>query len=363
MSRPKILSVFGTRPEAIKMAVLVKQLASSRQFEAKVCVTGQHRQMLDGVLELFEIEPDFDLNLMQAEQDLSDLTAHILQGLTPILKAFQPDFVLVHGDTTTALATSLAAFYQKIPLAHIEAGLRTSNLYSPFPEEANRRLISQLAHLHLAPTDQARTHLLRAGISPEQVFVTGNTVIDALQTILQKKPQNPPLAGSKKLLVTVHRRENLGQGIDNLCQALRELVQTQPDLEIIFPLHLNPKVQAPVQQMLGGLSQVQLLPPQDYATFLALMQEAWAILTDSGGIQEEAAALGKPVLLMREQTERTENPNVVLVGTDSCKIVSQINRLLGDKAAYEELAQVQDLYGDGRASERIVGVLEGYFQY
>lgn len=376
----KILSVFGTRPEAIKMAPLVKALAEDRFFDAKVCVTAQHREMLDQVLELFEIKPDYDLNLMKSGQDLYDITSGVLLGLRDVLKEFQPDVVLVHGDTATTFAATLAAFYQQIPVGHIEAGLRTGNLYSPWPEEANRVLTGRLAGLHFAPTERNKKALLTDQVKPETITVTGNTVIDALQWVVNKTKQSPEfkkqildnLASSgleakalesRYVLVTGHRRENFGEGFESICQALNKLANANPETHFIYPVHLNPNVQEPVKRLLGKANNVHLIQPLGYEPFVYLMQHAYLVLTDSGGVQEEAPGLGKPVLVMRDTTERpeaVEAGTVKLVGTDASLIVSEVQTLLDDKNIYQQMSQAHNPYGDGKASLRICEFLKGF---
>jgi UDP-N-acetylglucosamine 2-epimerase (non-hydrolysing) len=368
----KLLVVFGTRPEAIKMAPLVKTLKESRKLEVKVCVTAQHRQMLDQVLNLFDITPDFDLNLMRAGQTLTQLTCNILQGMEGVFDQYKPDWVLVHGDTTTTLGTSLAAYYQQIGVAHIEAGLRTHNLYSPWPEEANRQLTGRLASLHFAPTKQAQTNLLQEGVDAATVHVTGNTVIDALLNVSHRldadatlnsqiAAQFPYLEGSKRLvLVTGHRRENFGVGFESMCHAMRDIA-AQPSVQVVYPVHLNPNVQEPVRRILGDVSNVHLVEPLDYLPFAYLMKRSHIILTDSGGIQEEAPSLGKPVLVMRENTERPEAVSagtVRLVGTDRYKIVRETLHLLNDESAYQQMSYAHNPYGDGQACQRICNTFE-----
>ncbi|MDB5868353.1 MAG: hypothetical protein JWP96_685 [Polaromonas sp.] len=364
----KILLVFGTRPEAIKMAPLVKTLQAQPAFEVKVCVTAQHRHMLDQVLGLFDIEPDFDLNLMRPGQDLYDISSGVLLGLKPVLMQWRPDAVLVHGDTSTTFAASLAAFYQRIPVGHVEAGLRTGNLYSPWPEEANRKLTSALAHWHFAPTATSRGNLLREGIAPEHIHVTGNTVIDALLQVREKivgsavlrqqfEADFSVLDPAKRLvLVTGHRRENFGEGFEQICQALARIAKDNANVQVVYPVHLNPQVQEPVRRLLAGVDNVHLIEPLDYLPFVYLMDRSTLILTDSGGIQEEAPSLGKPVLVMRDTTERpeaVEAGTVRLVGTNADEIVSQASLLLGNAKAYEAMAFAHNPYGDGFACERI----------
>jgi len=370
----KILLVFGTRPEAIKMAPLVKTLQAQAEFEVKVCVTAQHRQMLDQVLQLFDIQPDFDLNLMKPGQDLYDITSGVLLGLKGVLEQWRPDAVLVHGDTSTTFAASLAAFYQRIPVGHVEAGLRTGNLYSPWPEEANRKLTTALAHWHFAPTATSRANLLNEGVPSSAIYVTGNTVIDALLQVREKIVGNTPLrqqfeqdfnflAPHKRLvLVTGHRRENFGQGFEQICQALARIARSHADVEVVYPVHLNPQVQEPVRRLLGGIGNVHLIAPLDYLPFVYLMDKSTLILTDSGGIQEEAPSLGKPVLVMRDTTERPEAVQagtVRLVGTDADEIATQASLLLNDAEAYQAMAFAHNPYGDGHACERIAQALLG----
>ncbi|MFH7829171.1 non-hydrolyzing UDP-N-acetylglucosamine 2-epimerase [Kluyvera chengduensis] len=369
----KVLTVFGTRPEAIKMAPLVHALAKDPHFEAKVCVTAQHREMLDQVLNLFSIVPDYDLNIMSPGQGLTEITCRILQGLKPVLESFKPDVVLVHGDTTTTAAASLAAFYQRIPVGHVEAGLRTGDLYSPWPEEANRTLTGHLAMYHFAPTENSRQNLLRENLSDKRIFVTGNTVIDALfwvrDRVMNDKALNTDLSlrfpflnsGKKMILVTGHRRESFGQGFEKICHALAEIAASNPDVQIVYPVHLNPNVSEPVNRILGHIDNVMLIEPQEYLPFVWLMNHAWLILTDSGGIQEEAPSLGKPVLVMRETTERPEAIDagtVRLVGTDSQRIVDEVTRLLRDEEEYQRMSRAHNPYGDGRACERILSALK-----
>ena len=369
----KVLTVFGTRPEAIKMAPLVHALAKDPHFEAKVCVTAQHREMLDQVLNLFSIVPDYDLNIMSPGQGLTEITCRILQGLKPVLESFKPDVVLVHGDTTTTAAASLAAFYQRIPVGHVEAGLRTGDLYSPWPEEANRTLTGHLAMYHFAPTENSRQNLLRENLPDSRIFVTGNTVIDALFWVRDRvmndealrtelSERYPFLSNDKKMiLVTGHRRESFGQGFEKICHALAEIAATNPDVQIVYPVHLNPNVSEPVNRILGHIDNVMLIDPQEYLPFVWLMNHAWLILTDSGGIQEEAPALGKPVLVMRETTERPEAVDagtVRLVGTDSRRIVDEVTRLLRDEDEYQRMSRAHNPYGDGRACERILLALK-----
>jgi len=369
----KVLSIFGTRPEAIKMAPVVKELQKhSDVFESKVCVTAQHRQMLDQVLDLFEISPDYDLNIMQQGQNLTDVTCRVLQELIPVLEEFSPDMILVHGDTTTCMATSLAAFYRQIPVCHVEAGLRTGNIYSPWPEEMNRKLTGAIATLHFAPTEQAQINLLNEGVKDEVISVTGNTVIDALLEVNHKLQTDSVLKQQmaeqlsfinpekRLVLVTGHRRENLGEGFESICLALKTIVESHPDVEVVYPVHLNPKVQEPVKRILADTTGIHLIDPLDYLPFVYLMSKSSLILTDSGGIQEEAPSLGKPVLVMRDTTERPEAVAagiVKLVGTDCNKIVSEVNLLLNDEIAYKRMSQAHNPYGDGKASRKIAKFL------
>lgn len=368
----KTLCVFGTRPEAIKMAPLALRLANDPRFDARVCVTGQHRQMLDQVLELFGVRPEYDLDIMKQGQDLTDITTAILSGMRRVLKEFKPDVVLVHGDTSTTLAATLAAYYQQIPVAHVEAGLRTGNLYSPWPEEANRKLTGALAALHFAPTRQSGANLIAEGIPEERIAVTGNTVIDALQQVVARIDNDPALRESlaahfpylsrdrRIVLVTGHRRESFGGGFERICHALRETAQRHPDVDIVYPVHLNPQVREPVNRILHGISNIYLVEPLEYLSFVYLMNESYLILTDSGGIQEEAPSLGKPVLVMRDTTERpeaVEAGSVRLVGTDQTSISSGISLLLDDRSAYDAMSFAHNPYGDGMACERIVDAL------
>ncbi|HAT8543407.1 non-hydrolyzing UDP-N-acetylglucosamine 2-epimerase [Vibrio vulnificus] len=372
MSKKKVLTVFGTRPEAIKMAPLVHALAADERFEAKCCVTAQHREMLDQVLELFEITPDYDLNLMKAGQTLNEVTARILLELKPVLQEFKPDVVLVHGDTATTFAASLAAYYEQIAVGHVEAGLRTGNIYSPWPEEANRKLTGALTKYHFAPTETSQQNLLQENYSEENIFVTGNTVIDALLMVKEKIEQDadlkatlaaqfPYLDENKKLiLVTGHRRESFGGGFERICEALAQTAKQHPEVQILYPMHLNPNVREPVNRILGSVENVLLIEPQQYLPFIYLMDRAHIILTDSGGIQEEAPSLGKPVLVMRDTTERPEAVaagTVKLVGTDVEKIVSNLNTLLSDSEAYQAMSFAHNPYGDGKACQRILDSL------
>lgn len=354
------------------MAPLVKELQKSRNFEVKVCVTAQHRQMLDQVLQLFDITPDFDLDLMRPGQSLTQLTCNILQGMEGVFSQYKPDWVLVHGDTSTTLGASLAAYYQQVKVAHIEAGLRTHNLYSPWPEEANRQITGRLTCLHFAPTKQAQSNLLQEGVEASSITVTGNTVIDALISVSQRIDQDgtlhqqladqfPFLDKTKRLvLVTGHRRENFGAGFESMCLAMQDIA-ADPSVQVLYPVHLNPQVQEPVRRILGNTSNVHLIAPLDYLPFVYLMKQSYLILTDSGGVQEEAPSLGKPVLVMRNTTERPEAVaagTVKLVGTDRNKIVTETRRLLADLMAYQAMARAHNPYGDGLACQRIRETLE-----
>ncbi|EKK08902.1 UDP-N-acetylglucosamine 2-epimerase [Acinetobacter baumannii Naval-72] len=369
----KILIVFGTRPEAIKMAPLVKEFQKdTNNFETKVCVTAQHRQMLDQVLEIFDIKPDYDLNIMKPEQDLYDITSNVLIGMKSVLNDFEPDVVLVHGDTTTTLSASLAAFYAKIKVGHVEAGLRTNDIYSPWPEEGNRQLTGILANYHFAPTQQSEENLLKEGKKQQDIYVTGNTVIDALMYVLQRIENQPTLKEKIKskiskqyqldeerkiILVTGHRRENFGQGFINICEGLKELAKNNPDIDIVYPVHLNPNVQKPVNEILSDLTNVYLIDPLQYEEFIYMMNESYFIITDSGGIQEEAPSLGKPVLVMRDTTERpeaVEAGTVRLVGIDKNTLIKEAQKLIDSKIEYEKMAKAHNPYGDGRACARIV---------
>lgn len=368
----RTLCVFGTRPEAIKMAPLALMLAQDPRFDAKVCVTGQHRQMLDQVLQLFDIRPDFDLDIMKPGQDLTDITTAILTGMKRVLSELKPDIVLVHGDTSTTLATTLAAYYQQIPVAHVEAGLRTGNLYSPWPEEANRKLTGALASIHFAPTELSRRNLSSEGIPSGRIEITGNTVIDALKEVVARIERTPALSNElsqkfaflqpdrRVVLVTGHRRESFGGGFERICHGLRETALRHPDVDIVYPVHLNPQVREPVNRLLSDIPNIHLIEPLDYLPFVYLMNRAYLILTDSGGIQEEAPSLGKPVLVMRDTTERpeaVEAGTVKLVGTDEQLIADGITRLLTDRSAYDSMSFAHNPYGDGKACERIVAAL------
>ncbi|MDD9179622.1 MULTISPECIES: non-hydrolyzing UDP-N-acetylglucosamine 2-epimerase [Aliivibrio] len=372
MNKKRILTVFGTRPEAIKMAPLVHALANDERFEAKVCVTAQHREMLDQVLELFEITPDYDLDLMKEGQTLNDITARILLEIKPVLQEFKPDVVLVHGDTATTFATSLAAYYEQIDVGHVEAGLRTGNIYSPWPEEANRRLTGVLTRYHFAPTETSEQNLIKENFNSQSVSVTGNTVIDALLMVKKKIDNNtdlkrelasqfPFLNSTKKLiLVTGHRRESFGGGFERICEALAITAKQHPNVQILYPMHLNPNVREPVNRILSHIENIYLIEPQQYLPFIYLMDRSDIILTDSGGIQEEAPSLGKPVLVMRDTTERPEAVaagTVSLVGTDVEKIVKALDTLLMNEDEYKKMSFAHNPYGDGQACLRILNEL------
>lgn len=371
----KVLTVFGTRPEAIKMAPVIQALADDNAFDAKVCVTAQHRQMLDQVLDIFAIHPDFDLNLMKPRQDLSDITCNVLHGMSGVYRQWRPDIVLVHGDTTTTLATSLSAYYARIIVGHVEAGLRTFNKYSPWPEELNRRLTGAIADIHFAPTEQARANLLREGVEGKTIHITGNTVIDALLHVVERVRGDLVLRkrceelfacidpAKRLILVTGHRRENFGLGFENICHALAEIAK-RGDVQVVYPMHLNPSVQEPVRRILANVSNICLIPPQDYLPFVYLMERCTLVITDSGGVQEEAPSLGKPVLVMRDTTERpeaVEAGTVQLVGTDRNAIVRETRRLLDNPAVYEKMSRAHNPYGDGRAAHRICNILKSSF--
>ncbi len=377
--------VFGTRPEAIKMCPLVKEFEKyPEDFKTVVCVTGQHREMLDQVLNLFEITPDYDLNIMKHGQDLYDVTARVLVGLRDVLKEVQPDVVLVHGDTTTSTASALAAFYQQIPVGHVEAGLRTHNIYSPWPEEMNRQITGRIAEYNFAPTPLSEKNLLSEGIKPDSITVTGNTVIDALYMVVDKIKNNQTLGdelkgilansgydverlsdGKKLVLITGHRRENFGDGFINMCSAIKSLNEKYPDVDFVYPMHLNPNVRKPIHEVFGedlrGLKNMFFIEPLEYLSFVYLMEKSTIVLTDSGGIQEEAPGLGKPVLVMRDTTERPEAleaGTVKLVGTNYDKIVSEVSALLDDAAYYDKMSKAVNPYGDGLACKRIVDALK-----
>jgi UDP-N-acetylglucosamine 2-epimerase (hydrolysing) len=372
----RVLSVFGTRPEAIKMAPVIHELKRRRGVDARVCVTAQHRQMLDQVLQLFNIVPHYDLNLMRPSQTLVEVTAGVLRGVGEVLEQFTPDLVLVHGDTTTTLAASLSAFYRHVPVGHVEAGLRTSNIDSPWPEEMNRRVTDTIASLYFAPTKQAYQNLLAEGIDSRRIELTGNTVIDALLEVVQRLRTDESLRrdvgaafpflddGRRMILVTGHRRENFGEKFNQFCSALRRIAIDRPDVRLVYAVHLNPEVQRPVRRILTGLRNVSLIDPQDYLPFIYLMMNATLIVTDSGGIQEEAPALGKPVLVTRDTTERPEAieaGTARLVGTDTDSIVEAVGTLLDDEAEYSKMAKAHNPYGDGHAAARIVHAIEARF--
>ncbi len=373
----KILIVFGTRPEAIKMVPLIKEFQKVKDFKLKICVTAQHREMLDQVLKIFDITQDYDLNIMKSRQNLYDITANILLGMENVLSEFKPDLVLVHGDTTTTFSATLASFYQKIDVGHIEAGLRTGNIYSPWPEEANRKLTGVLAKYHFAPTTMAKNNLLKEGIKDENIAITGNTVIDTLFLMLEKIKNDKNLQNkiystlktnnlaidvqhSRFILVTGHRRENFGKGFLDVCNALKEIALSNKNIDIIYPVHLNPNVQKPVFEILSNIKNIHLINPLEYPEFVYLMEKSYLILTDSGGIQEEAPSLGKPVLVLRDTTERPEAVvagTVKLVGTNKEKIVNETQKLLNSKSEYVKMAKAINPYGDGKASSRIVRYL------
>jgi len=368
----RVLVVFGTRPEAIKMAPLVHALADDKRFDSKVCVTAQHREMLDQVLDLFEIKPDFDLDIMSPGQSLFEVTSRILNGMKDVLEGFKPDVVLVHGDTATTFAAALAAYYQQIPVGHVEAGLRTGDLYSPWPEEANRKLTGAITYYHFAPTETSRNNLRDESVPEEHITVTGNTVIDTLFWVRDKIDKAPKLASElasqysfldqnrKLILVTGHRRESFGGGFERICEALRSIAIQNPDCQVLYPVHLNPNVQEPVNRLLQDVENIHLIEPQDYLPFVYLMNRAYLILTDSGGIQEEAPSLGKPVLVMRDTTERPEAieaGTVKLVGTDVEVIVSEVNELMNNAKHYRRMSEAHNPYGDGNACQRILGAL------
>lgn len=369
----KVMTVFGTRPEAIKMAPVVLGLQKHPDFESIVCVTAQHREMLDQVLDIFDITPDYDLNIMKPGQNLYDVTTAVLHGVGEVVRKVKPDLVLVHGDTTTCFAAGLAAFYEQVPVGHVEAGLRTGNMAAPFPEEANRSLVGRLATWHFAPTERSRQNLLAENTPDERIVVTGNTVIDALLMVRDKVTEVDPEVwqnrfgdalytrmtdpARKMVLITGHRRENFGQGFIDLCNAIKRLAEDHPEWDLVYPVHLNPNVQKPVNEILGDLANVSLIPPQDYLPFVWLMNQCDIILTDSGGVQEEGPSLGKPVLVMRDVTERpeaVEAGTVRLVGTDEEKIYSGVKGILEDHALYEEMSRAHNPYGYGKAVERIL---------
>jgi UDP-N-acetylglucosamine 2-epimerase (non-hydrolysing) len=369
----KIISIFGTRPEAIKMAPVILEINKYPiLFESKVCVTAQHREMLDQVLSLFEIKPDYDLNIMGNSQTLTDITCKVLYGLELIFKEYKPDIVLVHGDTTTTLAASLAAYYQKIEVCHIEAGLRTGNIYSPWPEEINRKITTAITKIHFAPTDQARLNLLKEGVYDCQIKVTGNTVIDALKSVVEKLNRDQYLRekmeskfsflhpNKRIILVTGHRRENFGVGLESICEALKIILESQNDVQIVYPVHLNPIVQEPVQRILSNVKNIYLIQPQEYLSFVYLLSISYFIITDSGGVQEEAPSLGKPVLVVRDTTERPESVQagtVKLVGTNTSRIVEEANNILTNSLYYESMSKSTNPYGDGNSARYIIDSL------
>jgi UDP-N-acetylglucosamine 2-epimerase (non-hydrolysing) len=367
----RVLTIFGTRPEAVKMAPVIQTLAATPQIESRICVTAQHREMLDQVMDLFAIRPDVDLNLMRPNQSLAELTAEIMTHLDPVLAQIQPDWVLIQGDTTTAMAASLLGFYRRILIGHVEAGLRTGDKWQPFPEEINRRITGVVADLHFAPTQHSRKNLLAEGVPDWRISVTGNPAVDALQTITRMPPSNEAQAllekldirpgGQQLILVTAHRRENLGKPLENICQALRILAETYPErLQIIYPVHLHPNVQEPVHRLLGDVPNITLLPPLDYLPMVHLMKNATLVLTDSGGIQEEATSLKVPTLVLRDKTERPEGVTagvLKLVGTDTGYILAEARNLLENREAYLAMANVENPFGDGRAAEKIVKAL------
>lgn len=375
MHKKRILIVFGTRPEAIKMAPLVKELERETNFNVKVCVTAQHREMLDQVLKLFDIVPDYDLDLMKPGQNLFDITSEVLKGLRDVFLEYSPDLVLVHGDTTTSFVASLASYYMQIPIGHVEAGLRTDNLYSPWPEEGNRQLTGRLAQLHFAPTETAKNNLLKEGIDESKIFVTGNTVIDSLLIIknkLEEKSLNEELHNEidrlgyvinqdkKIILVTGHRRENFGEGFINICKFLKKIAQNYSDFDIVYPVHLNPNVRKPVFELLNDVDNVYLLQPMEYLPFMYLMNKSFLVITDSGGIQEEAPSIGKPVLVMRDTTERpeaVEAGTVRLIGTDVQKCVAETKKIIEDVEEYNVMARSINPYGDGDAAKRISKII------
>lgn len=372
----KVLSVFGTRPEAIKMAPLVNLLKSDDTIDSRVCVTGQHREMLDQVLRLFDITPEYDLAIMKAGQDLYDVATSILLNIKPVLRDFKPDIVLVHGDTSTTFAAALACYYEKIAVGHVEAGLRTGNIYSPWPEEANRKLTGAITTLHFAPTETSAQNLLRENILSTSIHITGNTVIDALHQVVSKIDRDTALSsdfaakfpygqnGRRLILVTGHRRESFGSGFENICAALKAIADQFPEADVVYPVHLNPNVREPVYRLLSQTPNVHLIEPQDYLPFVYLMSRSYLVLTDSGGIQEEAPSLGKPVLVMRDTTERPEAVaagTVKLVGTDTTKIVAEVSRLMTDQHYYDAMSFAHNPYGDGAACGRIVDSIKKYF--
>lgn len=367
MDKMKVLSVFGTRPETVKMAPLVKELKSRSEFESLVCVTAQHRQMLDQVLDAFSIVPDFDLDIMTPGQTLSDITAKVLKGLETVIAQVKPDIVLVHGDTTTTFAGALAAFYSQTAIGHVEAGLRTHRKYSPYPEEANRQFVGCIADLHFAPTELSRENLLREGKNPDSIIVTGNTAIDALQTTVREDFDDELLRwakGSRLIVLTAHRRENLGEPMRGMFRAIKRITDEHPDIKVVYPVHLNPVVRQAADDILAGNERIRLIEPLEVIEFHNLLSRSYLILTDSGGIQEEAPSLGKPVVVLRDTTERPEGIDagtLKLAGTDENKIYSIIKELVEDEDVYRRMSQAKNPYGDGRASKRIADALTGYF--
>lgn len=370
----KVLVVIGTRPEAIKIAPVVKALGGQSKIQLKLCVTAQHREMLDQVLEFFAIAPDFDLNTMQPNQDLADVTSRVLRGMKGVIKSFRPELVLVHGDTNTTFATALAAYYERIPVGHVEAGLRTGDIYSPWPEEANRRLTTSLSSLHFAPTESSKKNLLREGVEDQSIFVTGNTVIDALLMTRKRISEDEELesqlrgnfswldSSEKLILVTGHRRENFGNGLNEICDALKSL-SVRKDIRIVYPVHLNPQVKEPVYSILGNNDKVRLIEPLEYHEFVYLMDRSYLILTDSGGVQEEAPTLGKPVLVMRDSTERpeaVEAGTARLVGANRQRIEAAVNSLLDNESDYQAMSRAINPYGDGKSSKRIVSIISAW---
>jgi UDP-N-acetylglucosamine 2-epimerase (non-hydrolysing) len=370
----RVLFIFGTRPEAIKMAPLIREVRKSNRLEARICVTAQHRQMLDQVLRIFGIVPDYDLNIMTSNQTLFGITAKIIEKLQEILAKEKPDLVVVQGDTTTTFAGALASYYTRAKVAHIEAGLRTRNKFAPFPEEINRRITSVIADIHLPPTEWARENLIRENVDPKDIYVTGNTVIDALLHVVDLLRKTKPDFGSlfkgidltkRVVLITGHRRENFGEGFRNICESISELAVRFPDVEFVYPVHFNPNVREPVNRILSGIANVHLIEPLDYEPFVHAMDRSYIILTDSGGVQEEAPSLGKPVLVMRDTTERPEAVSagtVKLVGTDKRKIIDGVAALLTDEKEYAAMSRAHNPYGDGKASERIVKIFEDYLE-
>jgi UDP-N-acetylglucosamine 2-epimerase (non-hydrolysing) len=380
--KKNILIVFGTRPEAIKMAMVVKELKKVEDFNTKVCVTAQHREMLDQVLEIFNIAPDYDLNIMSKNQDLFDVTIKIMSGMKEVLNSFNPNLVIVHGDTSTSTISALSSFYKQIDVAHVEAGLRTFNIYSPFPEEANRQITKVLAKYHFAPTENSKNNLIKEGVEEKNILVSGNSVIDSLIHIKNKINNNKAVKeviekqliefgldlaiyNKKIVLVTGHRRENFGDSFLNICNAIKEIAIKNSDVEIVYPVHLNPNVRKPVNDILRNIENVNLIEPLDYEPFIYLMNKSYLILTDSGGIQEEAPSLGKPVLVMRDTTERPEAidaETVKLVGTNKNTIISETEKLINNKAEYNKMSKAHNPYGDGKASEKIVEFLKGIYE-